>query len=72
MNIGDILRQCRKLKDLTQVRTGPKANISQAQISQIEQGVSDNVTLGNLRNLAKALHCVVVDLLPEADKNSME
>jgi len=72
MNIGDILKQRRKSKGMTQVELAQKANMSQAQISQRVQGVSDNVTLGNLRNLAKALHCMVVDLLPEEDKNSTE
>ncbi|WP_236994379.1 helix-turn-helix domain-containing protein [Candidatus Methylomicrobium oryzae] len=68
MDIGDILRRRRKFIGLTQVELADKAKISQSLISQIEQGVSDNVTIGNLRGMAKALNCAVIDLLPESDK----
>jgi DNA-binding Xre family transcriptional regulator len=39
-------------------------------ISRVESGDADNVTVGILRKLAKALNCALVDLLPEADKKA--
>ena len=68
MTIGDIIKRRRKIANLTQVELAERAKISQSQISQIEQGISDNVTIGNLRNLALALKCTVIDLLPDSDK----
>ncbi|MGJ0484378.1 MAG: helix-turn-helix domain-containing protein [Methylomicrobium sp.] len=68
MDIGDFLKRQRKLAGLTQVELAEKARMSQSQISQIERGISDNVTIWNLRSLAKALDCAVIDLLPESDK----
>jgi transcriptional regulator with XRE-family HTH domain len=68
MTIGDILKRRRKALGLTQVELADKANVAQSMISQIERGKSDNVTIGNLRSLADALDCAVVDLLTEKDK----
>lgn len=68
MTIGEIINRRRKQQSLTQVDLANKSGLSQGQISQIESGVSDNVTIGNLRKIAKALHCAVTDLLPEEDK----
>ena len=68
MTIGVIIKRRRTALDLTQVELAKKANVAQSQISQIESGVSDNVTLHNMRSLAKALDCALIDLLPEEDK----
>jgi len=68
MNIGEILKRRRTSKGLTQTELAEKAKIAQSQISQIENSVSDNATIDMLRKLAKALDCVVTDLLPEKDK----
>lgn len=68
MTIGEIINRRRKQQSMTQVDLANKADLSQGQISQIESGVSDNVTIGNLRKIAKALACAVTDLLPEEDK----
>ena len=68
MNIGEILKRRRTSMGLTQNELAEKAKIAQSQISQIENGVSDNTTIEMLRKLAKALNCAVVDLLPEEDK----
>lgn len=68
MTIGDLLKLRRKALGLTQIELANKANVAQSMISQIERGKSDNVTIGNLRSLAAALDCAVVDLLTEKDK----
>jgi transcriptional regulator with XRE-family HTH domain len=68
MTIGDLLKLRRKALRLTQIELANKANVAQSMISQIERGKSDNVTIGNLRSLAAALDCAVVDLLTEKDK----
>jgi transcriptional regulator with XRE-family HTH domain len=68
MTIGVIIKRRRTALGLTQVELAKKAKVAQSQISQIESGVSNNVTLENMRNLAKALDCALIDLLPEEDK----
>ena len=68
MTIGVIIKRRRTALGLTQVELAKKAKVAQSQISQIESGVSYNVTLENMRNLAKALDCALIDLLPEEDK----
>lgn len=68
MTIGVIIKRRRTALGLTQVELAKKAKVAQSQISQIESGVSDNVTLENMRSLAKALDCALIDLLPEEDK----
>lgn len=66
--IGEIIKQRRKKLNMTQIELAQKANVAQSNISQLESGVSDNVSLMILRSLAKALNCAVIDLLPEEDK----
>ncbi|MBE0437961.1 MAG: helix-turn-helix transcriptional regulator [Methylomicrobium sp.] len=68
MKIGEIIKRRRCALDLTQVELAQKAKLAQSKISQLESGVSDNVTIDNLRSIAKALNCALVDLLPDADK----
>ena len=69
MTIGDLIKQRRKALNMTQSELATKADIAQSSISQIENDVSGNVTIGNLRNVAKALSCSLVDLLLEEDKS---
>lgn len=68
MTIGTIVKQRREAKRWNQTELAEKASIKQATISRLESGVSDNITIENLRNLAAALGCTVVDLLPDTDK----
>jgi transcriptional regulator with XRE-family HTH domain len=68
MIIGEIIKRRRTALDMTQVELAEKAKITQAKISQIENGANDNVTIDVLRKLAKALNCALVDLLPDKDK----
>jgi len=68
VTIGQIIKRKRHSANLTQVELAEKSDLSQAQISMIEKGVSENITIGNLRKIAKALGCTVIDLLPESDK----
>lgn len=68
MTTGDLIKNRRKALNMTQTELADKANIAQSSISQIENDVSGNVTIGNLRSIAKALNCALVELLPEADK----
>ena len=68
MKIGEIIKRRRCALDLTQVELAQKAKLAQSKISQLENGVSDNVTIDNLRSIAKALKCPLIDLLPDADK----
>ncbi len=68
MNIGEIIKRRRVTVGLTQVELSKKSKLSQSQISQVEQGINENITIGNLRNIAKSLNCSVIDLLPESDK----
>jgi len=68
MTIGTIVKHRREAKRWNQTELAEKASIKQATISRLESGVSDNITIENLRNLATALGCTVVDLLPDSDK----
>jgi transcriptional regulator with XRE-family HTH domain len=68
MQIGDILKKKRLGLNWTQSDLETHSGVTQSMISRIESGDADNVTVGILRKLAKALNCALVDLLPEADK----
>lgn len=68
MTIGEIIKRRRTALGLTQVELADKAKVAQSLISQIERGISGNVTIDNMRSLADALDCAVVDLLTERDK----
>jgi transcriptional regulator with XRE-family HTH domain len=68
MTIGFIVRTRRKQLGWTQAELAEKAEIAQAQISRLESGKSDNITIDNLRRVARAFGCSVADLLPEEDR----
>jgi len=68
MKIGNILKNMRHDKGLTQKELAESSGVTQSMISKVEQGVSENISIEALRKLAKSLHCPVIDLLPESDK----
>jgi transcriptional regulator with XRE-family HTH domain len=68
MQIGDILKRKRLDLDLTQQELEDRSGVTQSMISKMEKGSADNVSIDILRKLAKALNCLLVDLLPEEDK----
>ncbi|MDP1666875.1 MAG: helix-turn-helix transcriptional regulator [Methylobacter sp.] len=70
MQIGDIVK-CKRLDlSLIQKELESRSGVTQSMISKIENGSAENVSIDILRKLAKALNCALVDLLPEADKNT--
>jgi len=68
MRIGDTLKNKRLEKKLTQKELADNSGVTQSMISRIEKGELENITVGILRKLAKALHCLPIDLLPDSDK----
>ncbi len=70
MQIGDIVKRKRADLNLTQRDLEEKSGVTQSMISKVEGGNADNVSIGILRKLAKALNCSVIDLLPESDKKN--
>ncbi|MGZ8188987.1 MAG: helix-turn-helix domain-containing protein [Methylosarcina sp.] len=68
MRIGDILKRKRTALELTQEDLFNRSGVTQSMISKMEKGRAENVSVDVLRKLAKALNCLVVDLLPEEDK----
>ena len=70
MRIGDTLKNKRLEKSLTQKELADNSGVTQSMISRVEKGELENITIGILRKLAKALHCLPIDLLPESDKKS--
>jgi transcriptional regulator with XRE-family HTH domain len=71
MQIGDIVKRKRTDLNLTQKDLEESSSVTQSMISKIEGGAADNISIEILRKLAKALHCSVIDLLPESDKNKI-
>jgi transcriptional regulator with XRE-family HTH domain len=51
--------------NLTQSDLEARSGVTQSMLSCVESGDADNVTVGSLRKLAKALNCALVDLLPK-------
>lgn len=72
MQIGTILKNKRLELDMSQIDIAQRSGITQSMISKIERGANENVTIENLRRLAGALNCLVVDLLPDEDKTIMK
>ena len=68
MQIGSLLKNKRLDKGLTQKELADSSGVTQSMISKVEKGEFENVSIGILRKLAGALHCAVIDLLPESDK----
>ncbi len=70
MQIGDILKRKRTDLGLTQQELEDRSGVTQSMISKLEKGSAENVSVDVLRKLAKALHCLLVDLLPEEDRQN--
>ncbi|WP_269746799.1 helix-turn-helix domain-containing protein [Methylosarcina fibrata] len=68
MRIGDILKSKRTALELTQEDLFNRSGVTQSMISKLEKGRTENVSIDVLRKLAKALNCLLIDLLPEEDK----
>jgi transcriptional regulator with XRE-family HTH domain len=68
MKIGQIVKARREAKKLNQTELAGRSGIKPATVSRLESGKNDNITIENLRNIAKALGCRVIDLLPDEDK----
>ncbi|MBE0469965.1 MAG: helix-turn-helix transcriptional regulator [Methyloprofundus sp.] len=68
MKISSILKNKRLEKSLTQKELADSSGVTQSMISRVEKGELENITVGILRKLAKALHCLPIDLLPDSDK----
>ena len=67
MTIGQNVKQRREAKRWNQSELATKANVTQAMISKLEGG-DDNPKINTLRCIATALVCLIIDLLPDADK----
>ncbi len=68
MKISDLIKTKRQSFELTQKELAVRSGVTQSMISKLEDGSAENVSVGILRKLAKALNCALIDLLPEADK----
>lgn len=68
MEIGDIIKNQRLDSNLSQNDLAQRSGVTQSMISKIEGGSASNVSIDILRKLAKALNCLVIDLLTESDK----
>lgn len=64
--LGDVIRQIRKLNNLTQEELGSKVGVGKAQISKIEKNYN-NVTIANFLRILNALN-VKVKLIVEIGK----
>lgn len=58
---GQKIRQLREEKKMSQDELAKSSNVSRATISFIENGTADDVKLGTLRKLAKALQVAITD-----------
>ncbi len=68
MRIGDIVKRKRLELGLTQQELEDRSGVTQSMISKLEKGSAENVSVDVLRKLAKALNCILIDLLPDDDK----
>lgn len=62
-SIGELVRNARRKADMNQVDVARKAKISQAYLSEIENGTEPSITV--LRRIATALGVSVHELIPE-------
>ncbi|NMK90635.1 helix-turn-helix domain-containing protein [Staphylococcus capitis] len=66
MNVGQNIKEFRKLRGMTQLELAVKADISSQVISNIERNYSQPKQ-SQLENLAKVLNCQISDLIVEND-----
>ena len=68
MDIGKNIKRLRERQGISQNELAKRAGLNQSNLSRIERGGVENITLDTLRGLAHALSCSLIDLLPEADR----
>lgn len=61
--LGNMLRQLREAKGLTQVEVAKRAKMTQTYVAKLESGDKKNPSLAILKRLAKALGVPVTELL---------
>lgn len=62
MNIGEKIKKLRKEQNITQKKFAEKAGIPYMTLVKIEQGVSDNPTIKNLKAITDTLDISIDDL----------
>ena len=67
-NIGRVIREARTRKGLSQPELARRVGVTQPDISDIERGERNNLTLKMLDRLARALDMEVLVRLPESDR----
>ena len=60
-----LLEEFRKKRKLNQAELSKLSGVPQPMISEIENGIVKNPTVGTLCKLARALRCLVDDLVEE-------
>ncbi|MBU4212416.1 MAG: helix-turn-helix domain-containing protein [Verrucomicrobia bacterium] len=63
--LGDAIRHRRKARKLSQEKLAEHADVHRNYIGLIERG-EQNITIGSLVKVAKALKCKVMDLVVDA------
>jgi len=59
MNIGEKIKQRRIELNLSQNDLANETGLSRQYINKLETGKADNLTMGSLTKLMKALHCSI-------------
>ena len=67
--IGDAIKDMRVLSELTQAELAKRVGLSTITIRQYESGVREP-RFSTLQQLAKAMNCNVVDILPSPNENA--
>lgn len=70
MKLGDVLRQRREAKGLTQAELARKAKITDEYVSMLETGAKRNPSLAVLQRLAKALGVSVGELADAGNRRT--
>lgn len=69
MNIGQLIRQQRKIKGLTQEELGKLIGVSKMAISKYERNIIDNMGRDKIISLSNILNIPIISFLEEIDKN---
>ena len=67
--IGDAIKDMRVFSELTQAELAKRVGLSTITIRQYESGVREP-RFSTLQQLAKAMNCNVVDILPSPNENA--
>lgn len=65
--IGQIIREARKARDLTQMKLSELIGVSYQQVQKYEKG-SDNISVERLKQIAKAVNMPITLFFPSAEK----